>query len=463
MFGDSFPGLSQPGVAALRPHGLAAIAPFQIVDDVYRDVGYPGGIQNGEFGAFWGLADQPAADASGTANGVAQGDAQCAAHYAAHQAQNGPSNIVAAGTQHMWFDRYWQSKAIGAAAAKIDVPVLNCTTWQDDEVGSRPAYTIFTRIDPSLLWFIGSNGYHAGCEVSNHLIQDQVVRFFDRFVRGEHNGFKSTPHVQIWHEAHQATDGGATVNVPSWVSTFRSWPPPTKAASVYLRTGGLLKGTAPSGGEPGETYLAPAASAGTEEGVVFGQSHLLWDKPVPPGGALAWTTPPLEQDLETLGPASADLWLSSTDVDTDLQVTITEVRPDGQETYVARGWLRASQRKLDPKLSTVTRPYQTHKQSDLQLLTPLKPVLARVEVFPFDHVFRAGSALRMIVDTPSQTGGWNFLFRPTAARNTILHDRAHPSRLVLGTLPGRHAKAPLPACNTLLNQPCRPSAFPAPR
>jgi putative CocE/NonD family hydrolase len=43
MFGLSYPGLSQPRIAALRPHGLAAIAPFQIVDDVYRDVGYPGG------------------------------------------------------------------------------------------------------------------------------------------------------------------------------------------------------------------------------------------------------------------------------------------------------------------------------------------------------------------------------------------------------------------------------------
>src|SRR3712207_1340500 len=68
MFGDSFPGLSQPGVAALRPRGLKAIVPFQIVDDVYRDVAYPGGISNGEFGAFWGLANQPAADVSGTAD-----------------------------------------------------------------------------------------------------------------------------------------------------------------------------------------------------------------------------------------------------------------------------------------------------------------------------------------------------------------------------------------------------------
>jgi uncharacterized protein len=52
--------------------------------------------------------------------------------------------------------------------------------------------------------------------------------------------------------------------------------------------------------------------------------------------------------------------------------------------------------------------------------------------------------------------------RPTAAQNTVLHDRAHPSRLVLATLPGGRAKARLPACNTLLNQPCRASAYPAP-
>ena len=64
MFGDSFPGLLQPGVAALRPKGLDAIAPWQIVDDLYRDVAYPGGVGNGEFGAFWGLGDQPGASNS---------------------------------------------------------------------------------------------------------------------------------------------------------------------------------------------------------------------------------------------------------------------------------------------------------------------------------------------------------------------------------------------------------------
>jgi len=39
---------------------------------------------------------------------------------------------------------------------------------------------------------------------------------------------------------------------------------------------------------------------------------------------------------------------------------------------------------------------------------------------------------------------------------TVLHDAAHPSRLVVGQLPGETARAPLPACDTLRNQPCRP-------
>src|SRR5204863_4393279 len=135
--------------------------------------------------------------------------------------------------------------------------------------------------------------------------------------------------------------------------------------------------------EPADNYVSPQASAGTEEGVVFGQSHVLWDKPVPPGGAVAWTTPPLHDDVEALGPASLDVWLSSTAPDTDLQATITEVRPDGQEVYVQKGWLRASHRVEDPSRSTTLRPYQTHREADAVPLAPGQPTLMRVELFPF--------------------------------------------------------------------------------
>jgi putative CocE/NonD family hydrolase len=462
MFGDSFPALTQPGVAALRPEGLKAIAPFQLVDDVYRDVGYPGGIMNVEFGTFWAGINQPAANASGTVAGVQQGDPQCAATFASAQPTNLPHNIAVAALQHQYFDDFWKTREVGASASRIDVPVFGCVTWQDDEVGSRPAWTLFPRIKPSLLWLVGANGYHSQCEVDNTLMLDQVVRFFDRYVRGVKNGWEKTPRVQLWHETYRTTKDGVPENVPGWVTTHTSWPPRTDESVLFLRDGGRLAEAKPAEDEAADAYVAPAASAGNEEGVVFGQSGMMWSLPEAPGQSVDYTTDTLAKDVEILGPASLDLWLSSTSVDTDLQATVTEVRPDGQETYVARGWLRASMRKLDDERSTPTFPEQTMLESDLALLTPGTPVHARVAIFPFNHVFRAGSAIRVIVDSPSQTGGWGFAMRPTAAVNSILHDREHPSRIVFGEVPGGRARGPLPACGTLLNQPCRTSRPAAP-
>ena len=75
MLGDSFPGITQVGVAALRPPHLDAIAPFQVTTDLYRDVGYPGGITNTGFGAFWAGVDQPNNSyRSGLQQAVATGD-----------------------------------------------------------------------------------------------------------------------------------------------------------------------------------------------------------------------------------------------------------------------------------------------------------------------------------------------------------------------------------------------------
>ena len=87
----------------------------------------------------------------------------------------------------------------------------------------------------------------------------------------------------------------------------------------------------------------------------------------------------------------------------------------------------------------------------------------RLEVFPFAQAFRTGSRLRIWIEAPTGHTGF-FAFAPTLdpATNTVLHDRAHPSRLVVGVLTGQVARAPLPACDTLRNQPCRPDPLAPP-
>ena len=136
-------------------------------------------------------------------------------------------------------------------------------------------------------------------------------------------------------------------------------------------------------------------------------------------------------------------------------MTVSEIRPDGQEVYVQSGWLRASHRAIDTKQSTALRPVQGHFEKDAEALPANKWTLARVEIFPFAHAFRAGSRLRINIDAPGGNRG-EWAFRTISAGETvqIARDSEHPSAIVLSVVPGVDVPAAYPACS-LRGQPCR--------
>jgi putative CocE/NonD family hydrolase len=454
MFGDSFPGITQVGVAGLRPPHLDAIAPFQVTTDLYRDVAYPGGILNVGFGAFWAGVDQPRAAYEGGVERVAEnGDVGCATALVTAAAAEPFKNIALQALQHPYDDAFWQARRPGANASEIDVPVFGCLTWQDDEVSSRGS-SYLSQLDPARTWVVASNGYHGMCEISAPRITAELVAFFDRFVKGQRNGFGATPHVQVWHDT---TADSAGSDGPSWVTSYPSYAAmPVRPLALYFRSDGSLALSPPAGPSSPDRYLYPGPTLGTEDGVVFGQHNLLWKSQEPKGASASFTTAPLTHDAEFFGSGSANLWVSSTAPDTDLQITLTEVRPDGQEVYVSRGWLRASHRALDPARSTDLAPYQTDTKADAKSLKLNTPTYMRVQLFPFDYVFRKGSSIRLWIDAPiGFTGGWSLLFDPVPAVNSVYADAQHPSAIVLGQLLGGHAEAAPPTCGTLLNQPCR--------
>jgi uncharacterized protein len=178
---------------------------------------------------------------------------------------------------------------------------------------------------------------------------------------------------------------------------------------------------------------------------------------------VSYTSPRLTRDTEFFGSGSANLYLSSTAPDTDLQITLTEVRPDGQEVYIDRGWLQASHRALDARRSTALAPFHVDTQASIRPLQAGKRTLMRVQLDPFDYVFRKGSSIRLWIDAPTgETGGWSLNFIQAPAVNRIFADAHDPSALVLGHMSGGRAGAPLPACDTVLNQPCRRSVVRVP-
>jgi predicted acyl esterase len=174
---------------------------------------------------------------------------------------------------------------------------------------------------------------------------------------------------------------------------------------------------------------------------------------------VTFTSDALPSDTVVAGSGSADLWIQSSSPDTDLEVTVSEVRPDGSEMYVQSGWLRASQRKLDAAESTETRPVQTHLEADAAPLPSGELTPVRVEIFPFAHPFRAGSKLRISIDAPGGNRGvWVFKTIDAGEKVSIAHDAAHPSKVVLAVIPGVDVPAGVAACGSLRGQPCRPPA-----
>jgi predicted acyl esterase len=177
--------------------------------------------------------------------------------------------------------------------------------------------------------------------------------------------------------------------------------------------------------------------------------------PVAAGKGLGFTTAPLTKDVVIAGASSLDLQLKSSAKDTDLQVTLSEVRPDGNETYVQNGWLRASHRKLNDKLSTATDPVPTQLPQDGAPLPRGQFTLVRVPIFPVAHAFRAGSRIRVTITAP---GGdrprWNFdTIEHGTTTNTI---QLAGSKLVLPALDGVDAAGtPLPGPTALRGEPNR--------
>jgi len=97
----------------------------------------------------------------------------------------------------------------------------------------------------------------------------------------------------------------------------------------------------------------------------------------------------------------------------------------------------------------------------VQMLPSGKFVSARVEVFPFAHVFRAGSRIRVIIDAPGGSRpAWSFDDLPAQGHevNTIGRGGAYASRILLPVVSSVNIAPGLPACPGLRGQPCRPAA-----
>ncbi len=509
MVGVSYPGISQLFVAQTQPPSLAAITPFSVLADSAISTLYPGGILNTGFAVAWTQERIDEARPEGqqwAADRIAAGDEECEANQ--HLRLQNPDLLAEITATPFWTEEVAAEIAPRLFVDQIIVPTFIAGAWQDEQTGGHFPTMLDRFTGTDHLYATLVNGLHT--ESIGPAVFPRFVEFLDLYV-GERvpslavarsvapllsqglygttdvalpaddrfggmsyaealAEFEAEPAIRVLFEEGAADGFGPRTPLPRFEADFDAWPVPGARAAVWtlgdLGRMGDEVGGAPDGDVTTTSYLAlPDATPPTW---YDGSSSRIWSVDVEydwvQGGAgtfAAWATDPLQDETVVVGSGSVDLYVKveyldgSPADDTDFEVTISEIRPDGQELYVQSGWLRASHRALDVEQSTELRPVQTHLESDASPM-PDAFELVRVELFPFAHVFRAGSRIRLMVDAP---GGnrpvWEFRTIADGEQVTIAHDEAHPSRLVLPTVADVDAPDAYPDCDALRGQPCR--------
>ncbi|HMC69507.1 MAG TPA: CocE/NonD family hydrolase C-terminal non-catalytic domain-containing protein, partial [Mycobacteriales bacterium] len=291
--------------------------------------------------------------------------------------------------------------------------------------------------------------------------------------------FQELPQVRVLFDDGAGTSPTGASNpgdpYPGFEKSFSSLPVPgTTARTWYFGPSGVLGDKPPASGTinwfSANANALPLTDYGSNTGTggLWGNaSQWQWNwQQSPSGTAVSYVSAPLGANTTVIGSGAAALWVRSSTPDVDLQATISEVRPDGKETFVQNGWIRASERKLSTdannmfkRLSTALEPIPTFTAADASPMPAGQFVKVVVPLYYQGHVYRAGSRVRVTIAAPNGTQPvWSFgqTVPPGSANVSIALSTSMPSSLVLPVVPGVSVPTSLPRCPSLRNEPCRP-------
>ncbi len=521
MVGISFSGISQLFAAGTQPPHLAAISPMSVTDDMYQATGYPGGIFNKGFALSW-IRDRmrnaepaPEGGQNWSKEMVANGDPLVTdpierSSQQQHCLKNQELRLQTRDANQLIEENpyrtplFFKERSPGKWVKNIKVPTFLAGSFQDEQTGGHFPNSLGDLKNNKDVWMVLQNGVHVDSlgpsvitdwgDFINLFVAEEIPKMppllvglsgtlygeladapslpvvdskykdYTSLSQAKTDFRKDNPRLKLLMDNGAAIPGSPGGIGAKWDISLADWPVPNaKATPYYFGQGGAMTGNKPAQASEVSYQSDPAArphqtliGAG-ESDAWKAQPPYNWG-PVAADKGLGFTSPAVTGDTLIAGSSSLDLWLKSSAADTDIQVTLSEVRPDGKETYVQNGWLRASHRKLDNKLSTAINPVPTHLEADGKNLPAGEFTEVRVPIFPVAHMFRAGSKIRVTITAP---GGdrpiWDFdTLEGGTTSNTIQLGDAKPSKLVLPVVPGVNAKGTaLPGPTDLRGQPSR--------
>lgn len=272
----------------------------------------------------------------------------------------------------------------------------------------------------------GDLKYDGGGGILNALADE--LRWFDHHLKGIDNGIATEPAVKYYQMASARRKAFSPKN--GW-RTAANWPIASRATRYYLHADRSLSTEGPTVSDSSTTYeFDPQNPVKTVGGanltIPLGplDQREIGDR----ADYLRFQTPVLEQDVTIAGPVELELVASTDGPDTDFVVKLVDVYPDGYEALLLDQPLRARYRA-------------GHRPEQVQMMTPGKPTKMTIKLGGTANTFEAGHRIAVHVTSSNHprfevnpnTGeapGKNDL-PPRAAQNTIHHDGAHPTALVL--------------------------------
>jgi putative CocE/NonD family hydrolase len=389
MIGISWGGFNGLQIAALRPPALKAVVSVCSTDDRFADdVHHMGGCLLGDnlswastMFAYNSLPPDPAV----------VGEAWRAMW---RERLRGSGLWLAKWLAHQRRDAYWRHGSICEDWETVRCPVMAVSGWADGY--SNAVFRLLEHLRGPRLGLIGpwSHRYpHHGVPGPAIGFLQECLRWWDQWLKGIETGIMQGPALRAWMQESVPPTTYYHERPGRWVGED-SWPPKDMRERTYtLQWPGVLDADAVSAERRIMTVQSPL-SVGLFAGKWCSYAatpDLPHDQREEDGGALVFTSPPLDDPLDILGAPAVELNLSANRPVAMVAIRLSDVQPDDQATRVTYGLLNLTHRDGSAHPSPLT-PGQQYR-----VTVTLNHIAQR---------FPAGHRLRLSISTSYWPLAW---------------------------------------------------------
>ncbi|MFF3491780.1 CocE/NonD family hydrolase [Streptomyces sp. NPDC002795] len=343
MMGISWGAFAALQVAARQPPSLRAIAISSFTDDRYADdMHYMGGAL---------LSDSLAEAGTMFAYSTCPPDPAVVGgrwRELWHERLSAVDPWVLNWLRHQRRDAYWRHASVCEDYTAVRCPVLASSGWADGY--SNAVTRLLAHLDVPRKGLVGpwSHKYpHLGEPGPAIGYLQEVVRWWDHWLKGADNGAMDGPMLRAWMQESVPPSTSYEERPGRWVGEL-SWPSPRVEETSFGLGDRHLAGPDEPTPEPRDASVRSPLSVGQFAGKWASYNappDLPYDQREEDGGSLIYETRPLTERLEILGSPRVELEVSADRPVATVAARLSDVAPDGRATRVTYGILNLTRRE----------------------------------------------------------------------------------------------------------------------